>query len=245
MFNRKKILLVSFFFLTSCNAGQPMVTDEVIKADKELKDGAPQAALELLRGHLAEHPNNAETLTELGKVNAALGRNEAAALYFQQALKIKPQSLGANKGLAKLELQKNPAEAQKILLSLTQSYPRDAQSLVDLGVSYDLMGHYAQAQESYKRAMYIDPMLISAQSNLALSYAFSGYYDKALELIAPLATAPDTSTLKIRNNFALVQYLAGYTSEAQRTLMQDMDAHQAVLVLNGFSKFKNQPMQNK
>lgn len=225
-----------FFFLAGCSTNEMTTTNEIIKADKELQDGAPKAALELLRHQLSLHPNSPETLTELGKVNAALGRNEAATIYFQQALKIKPHSLEANKGLAKLKLQKNPKEALEILLKLAKSYPRDAQTLVDLGVSYDLVGQYTNAQEAYHQAMYIDPMLISAQSNLGLSYAFSGHYDEALALLAPLASTTDTSTPKIRNNFALAQYLAGYRLEAKKTLLQDMSGDEANIVLKSFSQ---------
>lgn len=228
-----------------CGTNEVTSMNEVIKADKELQDGAPKAALELLRHQLALHPNSPETLTELGKVNAALGRNEAATIYFQQALKIRPRSLEANKGLAKLKLQKNPQEAQELLLKLTKFYPHDAQTLVDLGVSYDLMGQYSNAQNAYHEAMYIDPMLISAQSNLGLSYAFSGHFDEALQLLAPLASTPDTSTPKIRNNFALAQYLAGYKTSAKKTLLQDMSGDEANLVLKSFSQLSPFPSSLK
>ena len=104
-----------------------------------------------------------------------------------------------------------------------------------------MQGQYKLAQAMYRRAMNLDPMKISAQSNLGLSYVLSGDYAQALEILGPLASAPDTTSSKVRANFALAQYLAGYKDNARNTLMQDMPRAQANVVLASFSKFRTKP----
>ena len=100
---RIRYMNVLLFLLLPLLAGcgtQSAMTDEVVKADAELRDGAPQAALEVLKHYLNEHPDDPKALTELGKVNASMGRNQAAAIFFEIALQHKPASLQATRGPA-------------------------------------------------------------------------------------------------------------------------------------------------
>jgi Flp pilus assembly protein TadD len=236
----KSLMLFFTLFLVSCGTESAM-TDEVVKADTELKDGAPQAALEVLKHYLNEHPDDPRALTELGKVNASMGRNQAAAIFFEQALQHKPNFLEASKGLAKIRLMEDPSQATVLFLDMVKRYPRDVQAWIDLGVSYDLQGNYKAAEAAYRKGMSLDPMKVSTQCNLGLSLALSGQHVQALEILEPLAVAPDTTSSKVRANFALAQYLAGYKDNARNTLMHDMSGTQADAVMASFSKFETQP----
>ena len=234
------LLFLLLPLLAGCGT-QSAMTDEVVKADAELRDGAPQAALEVLKHYLNEHPDDPKALTELGKVNASMGRNQAAAIFFEKALQHKPHSLEATKGLAKIKLKIDPPQATVLLQDMVKRYPLDVQAWVDLGVSYDLQGQYVSAQAAYRKAMGLDPMKVSAQSNLGLSYVLSGQYAQALDILEPIAAAPDTTSSRVRANFALAQYLAGYRNNARNTLMQDMPKAQANIVMASFSKFRTRP----
>ena len=113
------LLLFMLSLLAGCGTESAM-SDEVVKADIELRAGAPQAAVEVLKHYLHENPNDPKALTELGKVNASMGRNQAAAIFFEQALKYQPHYLEATKGLANIKLEVEPSQATVLLLDMVQ-----------------------------------------------------------------------------------------------------------------------------
>jgi Flp pilus assembly protein TadD len=102
------------------------------------------------------------------------------------------------------------------------SNPRDARALVGRGVAYDRSGLHEQAQASYAEALAIEPENVSAQNNLALSYAFAGQFAKAVEILHPMATAPG-ATPQVRQNLALVYGLMGNSELAASISRRDLD----------------------
>ena len=205
-------------------------------AQVEMDNGAPMAALELLRRHVQSHPEDVPTLLALGRANAQLGRYQPAILFFQDALDKDHNCVDALKGLARIDLQLNPAKALERLEDMSRRFPHDAQIWTDLGIARDFAGRHKAARDAYFQAMKLDPLLISAQSNLGLSYAISGRYDSARFMLQPLAASAD-ATPKIRANLAYAQLMAGDEDAARRTLMHDMPRARANKVLQSYRVF--------
>ncbi len=100
--------------------------------------------------------------------------------------------------------------------------PQNARALIGRGVALDMSGLHDQAQASYMAALAVEPGDTRAQNNLALSYAFAGQFNKAVEILHPMATSPG-STPQLRQNLALVYGLMGNGELAGSILRRDLD----------------------
>ena len=190
--------------LAGCANQSSIEKKDLLTARIEMDHGVSMPALRLLRRYVSNHPEDVPTLLALARANAQLRRYQPAVLLYQDVLRQDPSNIEAHKGLARVMLHTNPQEAVKELKELSVQAPRDPKVWVDLGIAYDTVGDHQLAQAAYYQAMKLDPLLLSAQVNLALSYALSGRYDLAYDTLEPLARSGD-ATPKISADFAYIR----------------------------------------
>ncbi|MBR2124350.1 MAG: tetratricopeptide repeat protein [Acetobacter sp.] len=190
--------------LAGCANQNNVEKKDLLTARIEMDHGASMPALRLLRRYVSNHPEDVPTLLALARANAQLRRYQPAVLLYQDVLRQDPSNVEAHKGLARVMLHTNPQEAVKELKELSVQASRDPKVWVDLGIAYDTVGDHQSAQAAYYQAMKLDPLLLSAQVNLALSYALSGRYDLAYDTLEPLARSGD-ATPKISADFAYIR----------------------------------------
>lgn len=233
--------------LVSGCAGSPGSADaerDLKLADIELASGAPEAALRIAQDIAARRPRDAAVLSRLGQANAALGRRQAAEASFRQALLRQPGYFEAAFGLARLHLGSDPAQALKELRSLAARQPRDARVLTDLGVALDLEARPNDAQASYRKAIEMDPSLVSTQVDLGLSLALSGHPQDALKILGPLAQAPDAAP-RIRQDYAVAATLAGRTNDALAVLRHDLPREQVLAAVSAYQALRIAPDRSR
>jgi len=92
--------------------------------------------------------------------------------------------------------QQKPAQARTLLLQATRECPRDPLGYNFLGMALDLEGRFKEAQESYLKAIALNPGIAAFHDNLAVSYFRSGQqatgvkeFEKALEYDSQNQTA--------------------------------------------------------
>jgi len=157
-----------------------------------------------------------DTLLEMGSVNEAI-------VSYNAALVRPGDTKGAQMGLARAFLKTGKPELA--LAPLTRVYddtPEDPRLLLLLGVTKDLAGDHAAAQEYYRGGLARAPGDPALSTNLALSLALSGEYTTAIAVLQPVAMAP-TASPQERQSLALIYGLKGDTAEAARLGRIDLD----------------------
>ncbi len=202
-----------------------------------LAGGSPGIALNVTNGILAKDPGNASALVSQGDAFSALGRSDDAQASYAKALAGDPQSVDAQIGLGRLRLNSDPTQAQLLFLKVLQREPRNTVALNDLGVTYDLQGKHAAAQNFYREALGSDPTMRAAEVNLALSMAMSEQAPAAVELLKPLASAPDASR-RLRDDYAVALTVAGDKPAAARILGADLTPAQVDRALQAYGELR-------
>ncbi len=87
----------------------------------------------------------------------------------------------------------HPQTAIKPLLEIVRSFPEQHGALLQLGQVLFDVGHYAQAAGCFEQRLARLPHDGAARIGLAMVWERQGEYDRALELVAPLATAQGTT----------------------------------------------------
>ena len=169
-----------------------------------------------------EDEGDFDALLGLGTALARLGANDEAAEMLRKALALRKGDASARRergnvlvGLGQASLAISEFEAA---FDATQ----DARCLNGIGVALDMLGEQGAAQAQYRAGLQIDPGNVSLRNNLALSLAVSGQYADSLRLIEPIARAPN-STMRQRQNLALVYGLAGEHDKAATVARIDLD----------------------
>lgn len=227
-------LLFPFLLLASACASGDDRSDLALRVgNAELGAGAVSAALQTAQGLASARPDDPHRLVLLGQSYTAAGRLQPAETSFRRALSLDPDSFDAAFGLARLHTLTDPATALAEFRRLAARRPNDAALLTDLGVAYDLGGRSAEAQEAYRRALLLDPSLVSTQVDLGLSMAISGHPEQGVRLLGPIADGPDASA-RIRADYAVAAALNGDRRTAAAVLAHDLSPDQTNNALLAF-----------
>lgn len=125
----------------------------------------------------------------LGKYHQDRGQLSLALGAYAQSLALDASQLDARNAVATIEAQQGHlADARDALLRLAADYPGQAQPLNNLGYVYYLMGDYAQASATLRRAVALEPNG-RAQYNLAQAEAAAARQGEAA-MLADGAPAP-------------------------------------------------------
>jgi predicted CXXCH cytochrome family protein len=146
------------------------------------------------------------------------GLPQQSAAELLEALKIYPHLLRALTylGVAYGEAGNSRAGAQ-ILTLATELYPQDAGAHFNLGIALGALGSEEEIAE-YKRALAIDPDLVTAYLNIGAAYYAKGRYDEAIQMYRRgIEANPLAASLHYSLGAALQQQ--GKAGEAQKEMM--------------------------
>lgn len=101
--------------------------------------------------------------------------------------------------------------------------PDDRRVLIGRGIVLDITGRHKEAQESYNALLAKSPDDRPARVDLALSLALTHDYDRATQILMPIARSSN-ATPRERQNLALIYGLKGDKQEAARWSKFDLDA---------------------
>lgn len=183
-----------------------------------LAQGAPGEALDLVDQALAQNDAFVIAHNSRGSILKALGRYEAAARAFRQALALRVDYPEAwtNLGTALMALRR-PADAvaaHQRALKQRPDYPR---ALANLGVAQHGLGAYAEAVTTLRRALDLDEGLADAWSYLGLCLARLGQMQEALACQSrALQADPTFAEAEVNRSMLLVQQ--GDGNAARRAL---------------------------
>ena len=107
----------------------------------------------------------------------------------------------------------------------SRSTPDDVKALNGLGVTLDLLGDHAGAQEKYKAALAQKSDDLVTVNNLGHSYVLAGRYDEAVKTLEPYyhsSAAPPA----LRQNLAAAYAMNGMDVDAGRVLKVDLPPDQ-------------------
>src|SRR5262249_32194876 len=151
-------------------------------------------------------------------------RTDEAIINYNAALKLNPHEPNALRGLAKSYLKTGrPDLSANPLAAAYQDTPDDPKLLLLIGVADDFIGQHEHAQNRYPQGLRVAPTDRSLILNLALSLALSEKYDQAIEVLRPIALAPN-ATPHERQTLALIYGLKGDQKAARDLARRDLDA---------------------
>lgn len=165
------ILLVAGFVFSFARHGSPprVSLDVLEEGEKLLAAGEPRAAVAEFSGAVAIVPASAQYQVSLGTVAYATGDRGTAMRAFRQALRYDASHPEAGYFLGVLYLQDGRAAEAVELISRAAPRLQGSQAAAaysDLGVAYARTGDTAQAMESYRQALALEPGFAAARKNL-------------------------------------------------------------------------------
>lgn len=171
-------------------------------------------------------PGNIAALTGIGNVYLAVGIWNAGLNAFQQVRALDPRGVESAAGLAvALLLNDRPGETRQILnrqMAMTGPSVK-LQNL--LGLAEDLKGNHGPAQKAYSAALELNPGDGEVLTNLALSFALMGEYERAEAILQRGAGTPEAIPLASQN-LALVYALRGQIDQALETARRELSGVQ-------------------
>lgn len=212
-------------------------------ADAAIAGGDPNMALSISQSVLKEDPDNVDALVHEGDAYYALNRCLPAQAAYQTALQYDANSSPAETGLGRCLLKSDPVAAEQAFLAAVKADPGNAAAWSDIGVARDLQGNFQGAVQPYQQSILIDPGSTATVVNLGLSMALSGHGQEALQYLGPLATG-QTSTPKIREDYAVALIASGQTATARSVLAIDLPPDQVQQAMDGFSALIANSIQN-
>lgn len=171
---------------------------------------------EVNQGAAAPFVAAGNTLVEMGYIDEAI-------LAYKSALQRDEHDPEALRGLAKAYLRTSRPELASAPLAVAYTdTPNDPKLLQITGVAEDFIGQHKEAQARYQRALELLPGDPALTVDLALSFALTEDYPRAIALLRPIAVAP-IATANERQTLALVYGLAGDRPSAEKIALLDLD----------------------
>ena len=168
-------------------------------------------------------PRDPAPMIGIGDALVEMGGANEAIVAFNSALARDPLAVPAQRGLAKAYLMTGrPELALGPLDHALAVAPTDREVLLLHGVTDDMVGRHAVAQDFYRRGLVVAPGDPALTVDLALSMALAGNYSAAISVLRPIAASPAGGPHE-RQTLAMLYGLAGNTQEAARYARMDLD----------------------
>jgi tetratricopeptide (TPR) repeat protein len=136
--------------------------------------GDPAGAMAFYRRAAALQPSSAAAQMGVARSLAAQGEIDQAIEVLRAAQKPESFDVEICSSLGRLLVAANrPDEALAAFEDGLSHDPRSVPMLIGQGVSLDAVGRHGAAQESYRKALNVDPDNRAAQKDLALSLSLS------------------------------------------------------------------------
>ncbi len=201
-------LSVYLFENPSCIYGR-MAATSIYLYDNQL-----QEAINELNSVYMRQPNNTMALYALGYCYERLGKESEAIEFYQDCLKFRRYLQLPAQRLAAIYFKNNQLEktSQQYQL-LSDEYPDDISALVTLGHLYIVTGKFAEAIETFNRAILMHPDNFSTRDDYTDQLIAEGNIQEALEHLEDLLlTEPNRPDLLIK--YADVLRMVGAISDA-------------------------------
>ena len=178
----------------------------------------------------------ADGLEKMGQTDQQL--TVLQTLSTQNPSNYKLQSMYGKKLIA----SGHAVDSVPVLEAVAASGEGDWRTYSALGSAYDQQGQYAQARESYQKALAMEPNQISVLNNLGMSYALEGNLKQGESTLRNAMALPQgKANPRIRQNLALVVGLQGRFEESRKIASEDLPADQVEANLAYLQKMLSQP----
>jgi Flp pilus assembly protein TadD len=189
-------------------------------ADAAMASGAPDLALRVADLTLARHPRNARALVARGDALYSMGQSDQARAAYRAAAAVDPNSAGAQIGLGRTLARSDPRGAETAFLAALRVEPDNGLALNNLGVTRDIQGRHAEAQDAYRQALQVAPDSADVRINLGMSMALSGRGSEAVPMLRDVARDPGAAQA-LRKELTAALTMAGDASWARQALKSD------------------------
>ncbi|WP_296675941.1 SPOR domain-containing protein [Novosphingobium sp.] len=191
-----------------------------------LSDGA---RLNAALGRLARNPRDIDALTEAGAASLAAGDGDAAIGFYQKADALSPNTSRIKAGLAgAYVLTGDPASAIPLFDAAERLGMIDGARMADRALAFDMVGDGVTAQRYYNEALMAGPNEETSR-RLALSQAIAGDRRGMEITLSPLLQRQDKASWRTRA-FALA--ILGQAEEAESIAKSTMPASLAAGMTN-------------
>lgn len=206
--------------LTACGGAESRKARHMEKGQSFLAAGNYEKARVEFQNALQIAPVDPEARFQNGVVDEKLGKMREAGQYFQGAIDVSPDHLGARTRLARLYVFSGASDrALEILEPALEKHPDDAELLTLRAATRSQQKDIAGARQDAERALQLDPLNEDAAGTLAGIYVAAKDFDKAQTLLEEsIARIPGTVDLRL----ALAQLYASENkaSETEKTLLE-------------------------
>ncbi len=166
-------------------------------------------------------PKDPKPLADLGALMAKTGSLPAAVEAYRAALARAPSDWRIELELGRLALRLDrPQDALSHFEAVKHAHPQAA-AYNGIGVTEDLLGDHAAAQNAYKEGLKDTPDDPTLRNNLGLSQGLAGDYTAAIATLSALTASPH-ATARYRLNLALIYGLAGQDDAAAAAARDDL-----------------------
>lgn len=173
------------------------------------------------------NPGDLDSLVRMSRNLRHLSRASEARAVLTRALRERPDEPRLLAELGKVELSLGePSAALDHLSRATISDAGDWQILSAMGIAYDRLGIYDQAETQYLKALELSPENIAVLNNLGLSLAQAGRLADAVSALERAVGQPET-TPQVRQNLALLYAMKGDLPATEKLVRQDLPADMA------------------
>ncbi len=157
-------------------------------------------------------PNFAMGYQSVGTSYDSLGQPGRASEYVSKAFDLRDHASEREKLIITAHYYENVTgeldKAARTLRELIESYPRDADALLRLGIVYTLEGQYEQAAEVTRQAQQLAPERLGTYANLANYMLALQRFDDAQKMVNE-ARARKLDDAQLRNAMYALAFLAG------------------------------------
>lgn len=161
----------------------------------------------------------------LGLVARAEKNTAKAVMYFEEALSRRPAAIEPLTQIAMIKTaQGNAGEARQRVLQQLEQAPQNPYLYHLLGQLWSTGKDYVQAEQAYRKAIELNPSLLSAYMGLAQTFLFAGKTDEAMkEYEAVLVKEP---------NVIQAHMMLGLNHEQRNELGKAQARYETILKLN-------------
>jgi tetratricopeptide (TPR) repeat protein len=199
--NRLLLLALGLAVLSvsACGGAQSRKAKHMDKGQSFLAAGNLQKARVEFQNALQIAPTDAEVRYENGVVDEKLGKNREAAQFYQSAIDVDPEHVGARASMARLYLFAGaPDRALDLINPAIDKHPDDAELLTVRAAARLQQKDLAGAQADAERAVRLAPVNEDAVAVLAGLYTSGGANDKAQALLEQsIQRIPQTIDLRL------------------------------------------------
>jgi len=175
------------------------IVSRLSRANELFKLGNYSGSMKLLQEAYQEDPHNPNVLSNLGSLNADMGRLSESARYYETLLERKPGDTTVRNSLGMIYtrqgMYKKAAETFEKTLEID---PEHVDAMFNLAIIYNNRGDYGKAEAGLKRVVELQPNFVNAYNNLGSLYADQGKYLMGIECYR--------QALSIKPDFAKAHY---------------------------------------